>query len=165
MFDNVEEPTQNKKRFYWFCKEQRKDQFGVPPLKSNGKMITDPKTKADVLNNHLSNVFIHKNCEDMPNKGESPFPTLNGVAKLRTSLNTAKASGPDCISANLLKLLVMALPLLTCPSSNKHWTLAPFQVNLRVPRWALSSKRDNSQTWEIVQFLRLAFYAKRLSTS
>ncbi len=112
MFDNIDDRAQNKKRFYRFCKAQRKDQFGVPPLKSNGQVITDPKQKADLLNNHLSNAFTRENLDNIPNKGDSPFPTMpeinitpKGVAKLLTSLNTSKASGPDCISANLLKLL------------------------------------------------------------
>ncbi len=112
LFANPEEPSANKKRFYNFCKAQRKDQFGVPPLKCNGNLISDPKEKADVLNKHLANAFTREDLTNQPDKGESPFPTMQdititpkGVAKLLTSLNTNKASGPDSISANLLKLV------------------------------------------------------------
>ena len=39
------------KRFWQYIKAKRKDSFGISVLKSDGKEITDPKRKADILNN------------------------------------------------------------------------------------------------------------------
>jgi hypothetical protein len=35
----------------------RRDNSGIAPLKRDGLLHSDPKTKAELLNNHLSSVF------------------------------------------------------------------------------------------------------------
>ena len=112
MFDTNVDPLESRKRFYKFCKAQRTDQFGIPPLKNENEIVTESIEKANLLNNHLSNAFTRENLSNIPNKGNSPYPkmpnftiTTNGVAKLLSSLNPSKATGPDCIPGRLLKLL------------------------------------------------------------
>ncbi len=112
LFDNPDNPQEGRKRFYRFCKSQRKDQFGVPPLKHNGSLVCDAQEKADLLNNHLASVFTHEDLSSIPDLGKSPHPnmpkitiTTGGIIKLLRSLNVAKAAGPGNIPTFLLKEL------------------------------------------------------------
>ena len=45
------------KKFWKFIKHQKTDYSGVAPLKVNGKLINDPKEKAEVLNEQFQSVF------------------------------------------------------------------------------------------------------------
>ena len=66
---------------------KRKDASGIPVLKFDGKEVTDPKEKADILNNQHNSVFTDKNpllptlghsiITDMPNIAID----INGVTK------------------------------------------------------------------------------------
>ena len=72
-------------------------------LKINGKIINDPKEKADQLNKQLESVFTHK-TEVQPDllPEASPYPVApevhiqeKGVRKMLEGLQPHKASGPD----------------------------------------------------------------------
>jgi len=41
----------NTRPFWKYVKSQRQDNFGVPPLKKDGILNTDSKTKAEILRN------------------------------------------------------------------------------------------------------------------
>ena len=84
-----------------------RDNSGIAPLKRDGLLHSDPKTKAELLNNKLSSVFTSEDKINMPELGQSktdniPMPTVHqeGVVKLLRNLNPHKATGPDEISAN-----------------------------------------------------------------
>ena len=49
--------TPSSKRFWTYMKHQRATSSGVPPLKQNGQLITDPKEKADLLNSQFYQAF------------------------------------------------------------------------------------------------------------
>ena len=85
---------------------QKQDNLGYPSLKLNGKTIIDAKEKTEVINDHLSQAFTKGDLDNLPDKGDSPFPEIpqilinsNGVEKLLRKLNPSKASGPDDLSA------------------------------------------------------------------
>ena len=86
------------------------DNFGVGPLKDNGKVYTEGKDKTRILNSQFVSVFS-------TDKGDIPLIqtqyanssisnidiNTEGIIKLLNQLNPNKASGPDNISVRLLK--------------------------------------------------------------
>ena len=50
----------NTKPFWKYVKSQRQDCFGVPPLKKDGKLNTDSKTKAEILLEEFKSVFTQE---------------------------------------------------------------------------------------------------------
>lgn len=76
----------------------------------NGSIISDKKSKADILNNQFSSVFTQEDLSNIPDIGYDRIPaidslsiTTNGVAKQLSLLKTNKASGPDAIPPWFLK--------------------------------------------------------------
>ena len=60
LFEQWEEEENNRpslKRFYTYVKHQRSTSTGVAPLKSGGRLVTDPKMKAEILNNQFNKSF------------------------------------------------------------------------------------------------------------
>ena len=103
-------------------KRIKKDSSGVGPLKVDGKLISDSKEKANVLNDQFKSVFNEKITHDLPDMGHvSPFGpmesfiiTVPGVTKLLKSLKIHKAAGPDGIVPRLLfEFSEQLAPLLT----------------------------------------------------
>ena len=89
---------------------------GVAPLKTDGKLVTDTKDKATVLNQQFSSVFTRENMSQQPELGSSPYGPIQplkitryGVAKQLTKIKDGKAAGPDKLPARCLK--EMAEPL------------------------------------------------------
>ena len=81
-----------------------------PLIKSNGKLNTDSKGKADVLNKHYQSVFTQEKSDALPNIGESSIPSINditftvpGIEKLLRGLDTNKSNRPDVIAIRSLK--------------------------------------------------------------
>ena len=105
-----ENNNSNPKRLYSNIKCKQVDNFGVAPLKGNGKVYTEGKDKARILNTQFASVFS-------TDKGDIPLIqtqyanssisnidiNTEGIIKLLNQLNPNKASGPDNISARLLK--------------------------------------------------------------
>ena len=119
--DNGEtRPTKNKK-FWKYVKALKKDTCGVAPLKDNGKTYSDPLDKANILNRQYESVFTQENTRNIPSMTGKPFPSMPeisienaGVCKLLRQLNPQKASGPDLLSARILKdLSAECAPFLT----------------------------------------------------
>ena len=97
------------KRFWQYIKAKRRDSSGISILKSNGKEFTNPKEKADILNNHYNSVFADEK-PTLPTLPMSNFPDMPkieidicGVVKLLERLNPSKANGPDLIPTCVLK--------------------------------------------------------------
>ena len=52
------------KRFWSYIKQLNKEELGIADFEINGSIISDNKSKADLLNNQFSSVFTQ---EDLPN--------------------------------------------------------------------------------------------------
>jgi len=95
------------------------DHHGVSSLKVDGKLITDPKMKAEALNKQFKSVFVNEtdfvsqpSVPRFPSMPQIIFPSST-VLKLLQDLNPAKASGPDNLSPRVLKEISsqIAVPL------------------------------------------------------
>ena len=100
----------NNKRFWSYIKSKRCDASGVSPLKQDGVIYSSPKSQANALNRQFSSVFTTEDLASLPDKGPSPFPTMDnvtisvdGICKLLKDLKPHKATGPDNLSCQFLK--------------------------------------------------------------
>ncbi|XP_076437648.1 uncharacterized protein LOC143276877 [Babylonia areolata] len=127
----TEEPTEHApkyKRFWSYIKNQKAANVGVAPLKVNGQLKMEPREKADILNNWQfqsafseGKTYSREEFQEKCEMAEGDYPVLNsvdiaeeGVRRLLMKLDPAKASGPDNISASLLKELSCEIaPILT----------------------------------------------------
>ena len=123
LFDKTNEEEDVKpclKRLFTYIKHQRSTTVGVSPLKSGGKLVTDAKAKAEILNEQFNKAFsdgqqytyeeFKNKCtltKDTSDYKEMPdiIITPEGVCKLLTGLNPAKAAGPDGLPPRVLKEL------------------------------------------------------------
>jgi len=109
------EDDNNNKRLWRYLKGTRKDSCCVSTLVADGKIGTDPSTKAEMLNRQFSSVFTRENQSTPYIMNQSPYPEMpaihvsNGVFKLLNQLNQHKANGPDNIPAVFLKLCASEL--------------------------------------------------------
>ena len=88
-------------------KNLRRDSLDVSCLRDNGILKTGNKIKADIFSRQFGSVYTRENAGDIPLKGPSPFPDIEDdpswVKKLLDHLNPNKSSGPDDLSARMLK--------------------------------------------------------------
>ena len=105
-------PRKNEKakKFWSFVKSLKKDAFGINSLRENGILKTDTLDKANICNRQFESAFTRESDTEIPSKGTSPFTPMGeitvdpkGVLKLLNNLNIHKASGPDGLSARVLK--------------------------------------------------------------
>ena len=104
------QPLSCQKKFWSYIKNIRRDRVGIISLQSDGNPITNSLGKAELLNEQFKSVFTIEPVGDLPNKGPSPYPTMpnitvtsQGIENLLNGLKTHKASGPDVLSATILK--------------------------------------------------------------
>ena len=104
-----EDNKDNNKAFYKYIKNLRRDNSGISPLKVDGKTISDPQGKANVLSDYFRSVFTDE-PSSVPTMSEEKLPSItplafntNGILKLLDGLNASKASGPDNIPVRILK--------------------------------------------------------------
>ena len=118
----LEEDNSSKPKKFWsFIKSKRADSSGVAPLSRDGTLFSDSNTKANILNDQFTSVFSRETTDEIPSKGDSPYPTVPdinitapGVLKLLNNINPNKATGPDSIPGKLLKDLAQEIsPALT----------------------------------------------------
>ena len=88
----------------------KKDAFGINSLRENGILKTDTLDKTNICNRQFESAFTRESDTEIPSKGTSPFSPMGeitvdpkGVLKLLNNLNIHKASGPDGLSARVLK--------------------------------------------------------------
>lgn len=119
---------QPSKKFWSHIKNMRTAGMGVSPLKVDGKLVTEARDQAEMLNQQFQSAFspattyspeeFRMKCSleerDNPSTIEDINITEEGVRKLLRNLNPHKASGPDGISHRVLKELADELaPALT----------------------------------------------------
>jgi hypothetical protein len=102
----------NSQKLGRFVKNSRAEQAGIPTLKNNTGKHTEPRAKADILNEQFASVFSKEEGNITPKVGSTPYPpmppitiTPNGVTKLLRNLKTNKAGGPDGITPRFLKIV------------------------------------------------------------
>ena len=112
----------NSKTFWSYIKCKGQEWIGVAPLKNKMRFLqNDNKSKTEILNEQFQSVFTKENLNNFPNKGKSPYSTMEdikinskGVDKLLKNLKPHKATGPDSIPSFILKAAADQLaPILT----------------------------------------------------
>ena len=100
----------NTKPFWKYIKSKKQDSFGIAPLRSGGKMISESKGKAEILVKQFQSVFTKDQPGPLPSVKKSTKNIINpikirteGVQKLLSKVNPSKASGPDNIPNRILK--------------------------------------------------------------
>ena len=132
LFEKWEDESSNQpslKRFYTYVKHQRSTTTGVAPLKSGGRLVTEPRAKAEILNEQFNKSFsegkkyslgdFEQKCS-MPHSKDFYRPMRDieidqkGIEKLLKNLDPTKACGPDGLSPRVLKELASEIaPILT----------------------------------------------------
>ena len=109
------------KKFWTYIKNQRQDPSGIPPLSSNGKVITDDLAKVNIINDQFASIFTREDTSQIPVMNGNSYPDLppiavscEGVFRLLSNLHPQKAAGPDEIPSRFLKEFASYLaPMLT----------------------------------------------------
>ena len=136
--------TKYPKNLFSYIKTQKTESQTTPPLRSNGILKADARSKAEILNNQFQKSFTPDNADPIPDKGQSPHRlmqniniTETGIKKLLNNLKPHKAAGPDKIPSRILKecsevispiLLIIFRKSLSCgkiPSEWKHANICP----------------------------------------
>ena len=102
--------TTNKK-FWTYVKHRRGDTSEITAIKTDHRLLTDKKSMANALNHQFHSVFSPAEpAQPTIDKDQNNITVMNnifvhkdGVLKLLKDLKPNKASGPDNISARLLK--------------------------------------------------------------
>ena len=102
----------NNKPFWKYMKSQKQESFGISALKSNGNVITDSLSKAEILNSQFKSVFTPQSGNTFPQLPGTQFPKIkplhiseNGVFMLLDRIDVSKSSGPDKLPGRLLQSL------------------------------------------------------------
>lgn len=98
------------KNLFSYIKTQKSESSNIPPLSKDGILTSDPKSKANILNQQFQNAFTPVTEDPIPDKGHQKYPqmpdiniTNTGVTKLLKNINIHKAAGPDQIHGRILK--------------------------------------------------------------
>ena len=102
----------NNKPFWKYVKSPKQETFGISALKSNGNVITDSLSKAEILNSQFKSVFTPQSGNTFPQLLGTQFPKIkplhiseNGVFMLLDRIDVSKSSGPDKLPERLLQSL------------------------------------------------------------
>ena len=125
-----------------YCKSKRQGNIGIVPLKSKGHLLTDAKSKANILIKQFVSVFTRESDNIVPEIGKhrntKSAPKLNidrnGVMKLLKNINIHKAMGLDGIPNILLK---------TCAEELSFGLSAIFQYSLDTGTFPLDWRNAN----------------------
>ncbi len=89
--------------FWKFVKAKRQDNTGVSPLKKDGLLHDDSRTKAQILSDQFQLVFTQDDGNRPTLAGTSypPMPGISihvaGIEKMLRQLEPTKSSGPDAL--------------------------------------------------------------------
>ena len=100
---------------FWKCeKSPKQEPFGISALKSNGNIITDSLSKAEILNSQLKSVFTHHSEQIFAQFPATQFPKIkplhiseNGISILLDRIDVTKSSGLKILPGILLLCLVL----------------------------------------------------------
>ena len=119
--------TGTMKKFWSYIKSKKTDYNGISSLKQDGKLITEPKQKANTLNTQFQSVFSEPSTissSTFTNENymsDTEYPTMpdleitsQGIAKLLLNLDPSKAAGPDELKPRLLKELALEISPILC---------------------------------------------------
>ena len=88
---------------------QKQNTFGISALKSNGNVITDSLSKAEILNSQFKSVFTPQSGTVEIHLPGTQFPKIkplhiseNGVFMLLDRIDVSKSSEPDKLPGRLL---------------------------------------------------------------
>ena len=102
----------NNKPFWKYVKSQKQETFGISAFKSNGNVITDSLSKAEILNSQFESVLTPQSANTFPQLPGTQFPkikslhiSVNGVFMLLDRIDVSKSSGPDKLPGRLLQSL------------------------------------------------------------
>ena len=108
VLDLISDDKDNKK-LWSYIRSKRTDNTGISDLKQGETLIQNPLTKANMFNTFFSQVFstpsttVHVDLNP-----KHPMPKIHitkaGVLKLLLNIKENKATGPDGIPGNLLKI-------------------------------------------------------------
>ena len=100
----------NNKPFWKYVKSQKQETFGSSALKSNGNMITDSLSKAEILNSQFKSVFTPQSGNTFPQLPGTQCPKIKplhiseyGVFMLLDRIDVSKSSGPDKLPGRILQ--------------------------------------------------------------
>jgi hypothetical protein len=120
-----ENPSENKSKKFWtYIKHCRTNNTNINQLKHEGILHSNSKDKANILNQQFKSVFTKEQNPTTITPNPLPHPqhpllqdiniTEPGVRNLLKNIKPHKASGPDNISARVLKELALEIaPFLT----------------------------------------------------
>ena len=114
-------PTEQSKSFWSYVKLMQTENIGIPTHRTQTKLCTTVKEKADTLNEQFLSTSTHEQNMNVPDKGQSQFPDIHdlnistaGIEKQHLSLNPTKVCEPDELPHRLLKTVKLELvPALT----------------------------------------------------
>ena len=103
--------SNDKKPLWRFIKAKKQDNVNISSLKTpDGQIITDPASKANVLNQYFKTVFTVEDGKNQPHKGQSLYPaianfeiTTQGVYNILNTCNPYKSPGLDGIHPHALR--------------------------------------------------------------
>ena len=102
----------NNKPFWKYVKSQKQETSGISALKSNGNVITDSLSKAEILNSQFKSVFTPQSGNTFPQLLGTQFPKIkplhiseNGSFMLLDRIDVSTSSGPDKLPGSLLQSL------------------------------------------------------------
>ena len=107
--DMISDNTDTKK-LWSHIRSKNKDNVGISDLESGTTLIQDAETKANMFNTFFTKVFSipDQHVGRAPSKKLPPMPKIQisqaGVLKLLLNIKENKATGPDGIPGNLIKM-------------------------------------------------------------
>lgn len=114
---------ENPKKFWSHIRNCKSEDNGIPPLRSDSKLCSTDKDKAEALNSYFYSFF--KEELPAPFKGNSQYNFISdlkifcqGVLK---QLNSIKARGPDESPTRVLKELAPAIALRLCSTIQQSY--------------------------------------------
>ena len=102
--------SDNGLRLWSHIRSKNKDNVGISDLESGTTLIQDAETKANMFNTFFTKVFSipDQHVGRAPSKKLPPMPKIQisqaGVLKLLLNIKENKATGPDGIPGNLIKM-------------------------------------------------------------
>ena len=100
----------NNMPFWKYVKSHKQQTLVISSLKSNGNLITDSLSTAEILNSQFESVFTPRSGNTFPSCRVLNAPSIkplsdNCVFMLLDIIDVSKSSGPDKLPGSLLQCL------------------------------------------------------------